>query len=112
MSIKNYMMHNTIYVKLEWKCQNFSDGPLFPVPYPQKTESNEQSKHSSNVGYERESNGCASSSLKACTLFDVKNCVIVVLLLGYVDGGSEICKSYYWSMHTYYELKTLILYSI
>ena len=76
MSIKNYMMHNTIYVKLEWKCQNFSDGPLFPVPYPHKIKSNEQSKH---------------SSLKTCTLFDVKNGVTVVLLFWYVDGGSEIC---------------------
>ena len=49
----------------------------------------------------RESNGCASSSLKACTLFDVKNCVIVVLLLGYVDGGSEICN------HTFEECRQL-----
>ena len=37
-----------------------------------------------------ESNGWASSSVKTCTLLDVKNGVTDVLLLGYVDGGSEI----------------------
>ena len=60
----------------------------------------------------KESKGWASSSLNTCTLFDVKNGVTVVLLLGYVDGGSEICKSYFWSLPPTHCMNTHFVFNI